>query len=287
MSLVEFQKTLKTLWLSPQGMEAMASEEAYAHFIQQSRLTDIEKTMMLGHPFERVKQYQYMVLGNIQDTLESIYPYTQQILGEQWNEWVKSYIGEHPPSSYLLSKLAETFPSFLAKQATIVANYPFLPDLARYEWQEAELLNALDETLPQKLKAKPDIDLQTHAPVLNPIASIFQSPWNIPQLVQQLEDKRPIQPQESSQPIWMLRLPEYPFSVSFHEVSPLLAVWLQFVFNMGQEAWSVSYQDTLEALTNWLQQSQPNISLATVQTEFENAFSNLLDSKIILGSLAT
>jgi hypothetical protein len=203
---------------------------------------------------ERLKQYQWMVFANHQEALEAIYPYTFQLLTDQWDALVSAYLQAHPPQSYQLFDVAKAFPSFLSEQEALTEAFPFLEDLATYEQLEAQLLK--DTTSISKAQAEnlknPCLadDLETTSPVLNPVAAAFSSFYAIDLIVEQLkqckeaETDLPTQWAITSEPLilWVYR--DSDFSCRFFKVSGVVQQLLSLALLLQGE--KKSYRALLE-----------------------------------------
>ena len=86
------------------------------------------------HTQEKIKIYRRLVKNGLQEPLNNIYANTKTILKNKWSELLLKYIETFPPDSPILNRVAEHFPTFLSKQKNILKQYPFIAELARYEW---------------------------------------------------------------------------------------------------------------------------------------------------------
>lgn len=130
-SLREIEKHLTSLW-----MDSGFRERVFAGTInQQMKPADGEKLDKRG-----ASLYARLInIGHV-DVMSSIYPYCSQLLGRQWESVVRDYISLFPPDHYRLNKTARRFPQYVLEKQSLMKKYPFLSELADYEWVEMELL---------------------------------------------------------------------------------------------------------------------------------------------------
>jgi hypothetical protein len=203
---------------------------------------------------DRLKQYQWMVFANHQEALEAIYPYTYQLVSDQWDGLVSAYLQAHPPQSYQLFDVVKAFPSFLSEQEALTQAFPFLEDLATYEQLEAQLLKdttSISKAEAQSLK-NPCLtdDLETTSPVLNPASSSFSSFYTVDLIVEQLkqckeaETDLPTQWASATEPLilWVYR--DLDFSCRFFKVSGVVQQFLSLALQSHGE--KKSYRVLLE-----------------------------------------
>jgi hypothetical protein len=127
----------------------------------------------------------------VEDTLRSFFPVTRRFFKSQWYDWVEQYRRQHPNPSFQLYQVASGFPAFLATQTETVAKYPFLLDLARYEWLEIEVLNAPNTERPEGFEpAVPDTvdELADWCPVPNQARRFARFDYNVPGILEALND---------------------------------------------------------------------------------------------------
>jgi hypothetical protein len=119
------------------------------------------------------------------DVMLSIYPYCAELLGKKWRSVVSQYLQECPPDHYNLNRTASRFPEFLATfQQEPKSKYPYLLELADYEWVEMELLEKDVKAQPcsRVLLQSPE-DFQSYYPVVNPALAIKHYTYPIPKII--------------------------------------------------------------------------------------------------------
>ncbi len=90
---------------------------------------------------ERVALYRELLYRNVDDALTRALPVLHGLLpADVWRSMVASYFADHRARTPLYPRMAEEFLSWLATHDAAPAWPPFLLELARYEWAEAEVL---------------------------------------------------------------------------------------------------------------------------------------------------
>lgn len=145
---------------------------------------------------EKLSLYQELMHNTVRDTLESIYPYSYQLLSqngqdaEAWIALAEVYRRAYPNGSYKLLGAVEHFPQFLSEQAEWLARYPFLSELALYEWLDMQVLNlpanhSSSMSLPAAL---PDLSkFQAFSPVWNQAYILHHFEFHLPGIVEALQ----------------------------------------------------------------------------------------------------
>ncbi len=123
--------------------------------------------------------YRRSVMGNLTAALESAYPVVAQLVGGPFfREAARQYLLEHPSESGDLNELGETFPAFLGDYGP-ARDLPYLPDVARLEWQVQTVYFAPDGEPPDLsalARAGPDDSLYF---MPSPACARLDSPWPV------------------------------------------------------------------------------------------------------------
>lgn len=122
--------------------------------IQQSRLANYCRTGELlpikGLTDNRVHTYRRLVYNVIDDTLQSAFPLTHDLLTEEeWNESVDTFFSNHACQSTSVWKMPFEFYQFIESDKYELKNkYPLLTELLLFEWLEVELYMMEDKIIP-------------------------------------------------------------------------------------------------------------------------------------------
>ncbi len=95
----------------------------------------------------RMAIYEELVFNNIEGFLSNGFPVIRSLFERsQWNEIVRGFICHHQCHSPLFSEITLEFIDYLsAKGRYLLDDYPFLIELAHYEWVEVSVIYADEE----------------------------------------------------------------------------------------------------------------------------------------------
>lgn len=139
---------------------------------QQSSLADYCRTENLNPELQvrkdRVHHYRRLVFNVVNDSLQTAYPITFQLLNEsEWEILVKLFFANHKPQSTQIWKMPKEFYQFVVdEQLEIKTQYPHLTDLLYFEWMEIEVF--MMEDIPYPDFDKNTTDLFIHPLSINP-----------------------------------------------------------------------------------------------------------------------
>lgn len=122
---------------------------------------------------KRLEVYRDLVKGSFNELLKKIYPNIYKLTNKEWKSLLSKYIEVFPPASPMLGKVGEKFPVFLSKQKKLLKKYPFIAELALYEWLELEIYEKEDYCN----SAKKNL-------ILNPTHKFCEFKYPIPEIVE-------------------------------------------------------------------------------------------------------
>ena len=86
---------------------------------------------------QRMAMYRELFFNNIDSFLSSNFPVLRSILtDQQWHELAQDFFVTHRCQTPHFSEIAEEFLDYLQNQRNTAEDYPFLLELAHYEWVE-------------------------------------------------------------------------------------------------------------------------------------------------------
>src|SRR6478752_1577329 len=92
--------------------------------------------------------YRHLFFGNISNLLATTFPVIRSIMDEkQWEALVRDFYATHRCETPLFPYIAGELAEYLLHERDSDADYPFLGELARYEWSEIALRHS-DEAMP-------------------------------------------------------------------------------------------------------------------------------------------
>ena len=143
-----------------------------------------------------VKLYSSLIEIGRMDLMSSIYPVIKELLGKKFKGLVQDYFECMPPEHYNLNQSAKRFPQYLLGLPKLMGRYPFLAELADYEWIELAVLEDVARDLRPSKEAGKDHEPEQFAaliPVLNSVFVCRSYRFAIPGLVEAITkaDKLP------------------------------------------------------------------------------------------------
>ncbi len=289
MSLASLQKAMGEALLSTKGLGVLAQEKPW-----QSFLNTPEGQSLSGCDRARLFLYEELLFASVEDTLSSLFPVTYHFLKPEWNSLVEKYRRQFPNRSFQLYHVAQDFPEFVQGLSGYMKKYPFLWDLALYEWLEIEVLNQEDDPLPSDLQpgfpAEPSM-LSVFMPVLNPIRRQHTFQYPIPAILTEASrreevgqgfdaftlDGQPVQPIETTMLIY--RDPET-FKARFFNLTPLTGALIEVMAE--HQSYEVSFKlihTSVEALAQ--------VPYETLAQQGIGLLNQCFQQKILLGSVPT
>lgn len=296
MSLKTFQQALRTLYTSEETQLAVQSVQHLETFAAQSDLTPAEQAGLLKTSLVGLDQYRFMLLANAQDTLESVFPYVRTLLGERWAEVTEAYFYQVPCPSFLIVDYGRGFSEFLSAEAERFPAFPYLPELAAYEWVEVELQNALNPNYPAALNPVVPTDVQSFAqlsPVLNETAVFLPCQYPIPDILENLDtaaqqgeiwDGDGITPNPTF--LWVFRNAQSPYHCRYFKLNALLAAWITTAWEAQQQNRQATYAQILYVVFEGIQTSIPGLQYADCLTQFLPIVQQLYQIGLLLGSIS-
>lgn len=138
MLLKNTQEVFWNLIVAPEGVEEGLKTNPSIHleswFKGDSKLPAVR----------RLNIYANMYFWRIHDAIKEDFPVLFKVIGEKnWNNLMVDYILKHPSSSPLLQYVGGDLVSFLSTYF-LTEQWPFLPDLAKLEWERAMIFEAKD-----------------------------------------------------------------------------------------------------------------------------------------------
>lgn len=84
-----------------------------------------------------LKIYRELFFNNICGFLDSTFPVCREAVGdESWLNYSRRFFKDHQCSSPLFLEISKEFLDWLSAQADILETYPYIAELAHYEWLE-------------------------------------------------------------------------------------------------------------------------------------------------------
>ena len=96
----------------------------------------------------RLDVYRQLFFSNVSNLLAGTFPVIRSILSDEtWQALVRDFYTHHHSATPLFPFIAGEFADYLLNERDTTDDYPFLAELAQYEWSEIALRHS-DEALP-------------------------------------------------------------------------------------------------------------------------------------------
>jgi hypothetical protein len=195
-------------------------------------------------PEQRMAMYRELFFNNIDGFLSNNFPVLRSLLNdEQWFELAQDFFSRHVSSTPYFSEIPEEFLAFLETERDNASDYPFMLELAHYEWVEMALAISKEANLNH---ARDIADLNKAQVRLSPVATVLAYQYPVHRISPTfLPNTAP------EQPTCLIVYRDALDDVHFVEITPLTYRLLAMI----QEQDSVSVDD---CLTQLLIENQPN-----------------------------
>lgn len=200
----------------------------------------------LGIQKQRMAMYRELFFNNINGFLASNFPVLRTLLNdEQWFDLAQDFFANHASQSPYFSEIPEEFLAFLEHERDNANDYPFMLELAHYEWVEMALAIAKEELVINNTKLIRESRVQ-----LSPLAWPLVYQYPVHKISPNFLPKAP-----SEQPTCLIIYRDIDDAVHFMEITPLTYRLLAMI----------EEQDSMvveECLTRMVQETQhPNPDL--------------------------
>ena len=198
----------------------------------------------------RMQIYNDLLFNNVEDFMSSGFPVLRTITSDdKWLRMMRDYFEHHNASTPLFPEMRREFLKYLEHERVAEADdYPFMLELAHYEWVELALTISDQEIDLQGIDT--ETDLLDAVPVLSPLAW----PLSYQYAVQRIgPDYLPDQPGE--QPTYLVVYRDLNDEVHFLELNPVTAHLLQLISQDGQQ----TSRQMLTSIAEQLQHPNPEV----------------------------
>lgn len=188
-SLREIEQTVATLWLNRQARQWLMSAKKGP---RPECLKDAPEEVLQTVDRKGIELYGGLISYGHQDVMESIYPFCSKLLGKKWKPLVEDYLLRCPAQHHNFNRLCAEFPQYVSLYCTdLLDRYPFLAELADYEWIEMEKLEDECRIVTQAhAPLETPEQIATLCPVVNPTVTIREYKYDITNLADRLEHDR-------------------------------------------------------------------------------------------------
>ncbi len=197
----------------------------------------------------RMAVYRDLLYNNIEGFMANNFPVIRRIMtDEQWHQLIRKYFANHKASTPLFSKLPTEFLLFLENEFDQQSRFPYLLELAHYEWVESSL--AMDIREIDFSGVDSEGDLLNGIPVINTLILKLSYEFPVHKIgPDYLPDKKP------DQQTYLVVYRDRNDKVGFMELNPVTARLLE---RLSEES-DLSGFDRLQAIAEEIQHPQPEI----------------------------
>lgn len=165
----------------------------------------------------RLAIYRRLVFGNSNSLLKSRFPVIHRLFSDdEWNNTIRDFLIKHRAQTPLFPEMGQEFVAYINQYRNNDPEYPFLLELAHYEYTGQSLVNSaagIDD-----VSFDPDGNILDGIPVFSPLACVLGYQWPVHRI---RPDYRPVE--QPGHPTWLLLHRNKNNKRSFLEVKPATA----------------------------------------------------------------
>lgn len=189
-SLNEIESFFCTLWMKPEARTWLLSGKDAES--APSGLKEISTEILSVIDRKGAGLYARSIEYEHKDTADRIFPYCAKLLGNRgWSRLISEYYDCHPSKHFDFNKICRDFPRYLnEKRLDLLQKYPYLSELADYEWLELE--KAEEDTVLESapyLQIKTVGDASLYYPVVNQTLCIRRYEFPVTEIAEKLAGK--------------------------------------------------------------------------------------------------
>lgn len=163
---------------------------------------------------ERMLMYRDLFFNNLEGFLSGNFPVLRSLLDDSdWLHLVQDFFSTHSCTTPYFSEISEEFLSYLQHERNKAGDFPFLLELAHYEWTEMSLAIAKDEAPP---KTEPVADILLAPLALSPLAWPLAYRYPVHRISSEFVPERP--PEQNT---FLIVCRDIEDEVNFIEITPM------------------------------------------------------------------
>lgn len=176
----------------------------------------------LGLNEHRMKMYHELFFNNIDSFLSGNFPVLRALLNDaEWQTLARDFFKSHKSETPYFSQIPEEFLSFLEHERDSSLDFPFLLELAHYEWVEMALSIAQEEILNSRQNSE---NLLNKTLSVSPLAWVLAYAYPVHKISPEF---LPVEPPE--QPSFLIAYRNTEDKVHFIEITPMTYRLLQLI----------------------------------------------------------
>ncbi len=196
----------------------------------------------------RIDMYRELLFNNINNFLASNFPVLRQIIDDaQWEALARDFFARHACSSPYFSEIPEEFLAYLQNERGSADDFPFMLELAHYEW--VEMAVAIAKEVTPAIHLPPD-SLAGHRISLSPVAWPLAYQYPVHKIAPSFLPTEP-----PAQPTFLIVYRNPEDEVQFLEITPMTYRLLEILQGNGQPLAT----DCLQQIATEMQHPQPEM----------------------------
>ena len=213
----------------------------------------------------RLKVYRELVYNNIESFIANSFPVLRKIIvNEDWHTMMRDYVANHQAHTPMFTKMPQEFLHYLEHERSEKnKDYPFLLELAHYEWIETSI--SMDSREVSFEDIEQDGDLLEDIPVISPLAMPLAYQWPVHKISSDyLPDTKP------EQATYIVVYRDRSDEVGFMELNPVSAKLIETCLNNTNQ---LSGKEILLAIAEQLQHPDPDVVInggLEIMQDFKN-----------------
>lgn len=219
----------------------------------------------------RMGIYRELFYKNIEGFIANGFPVLRKITeDEQWHAMVRDFMHRHQCHSPYFVEIAQEFLQYLdSEREAAETDFPFMLELAHYEWVELAL--DIDQAEIPTTGYNPQGDLLSGHPLVSPLVWVLQYQYPVHQISPEFIPEEPL-----PIPVFLLVYRNRQDQVKFMEINAVTARLLSIL----QERDMCRGEEAVTQLIEELQHPNPQV----VYDGARQALNHLLEKEIILGT---
>lgn len=198
----------------------------------------------------RMNIYNELFYNNVEGFMSNTFPVLRSLYeDDEWHALIRDYFEYHKAHTPLFPELPREFLKYLESERTPDdSDFPFLNELAHYEWVELAL-SVSDKSI-EDININPDGNLQTERPALSPLAWPLSYQYPVHQICTDFVPQQP-----GTTPTFIIAYRDPDDEIHFMEINPVTAQLLHLLTEHPEN----TGQQLLEQIADQLPQLDRNI----------------------------
>lgn len=276
-SLQEIEKAMSILWMDQEARDWLLSDNDEK--TAPALVLSFDPSIIAQLDRKGASVYARSITYEHHSMADRIFPFCAKALGNAWDQLVVDYYKIYPSSHFDFNKICLNFSRYLkeARQDDVLEKFPYLAELAEYEWLELEKLEDPHDIIRAENVQIDGLEkINSYAPVLNPTLSLCKFSYPIGDIASYLEkSKRPRKKFAAKNCRMVIYRDPETNNARFVELGEASAA----IVEMAKT--DASYMDLLKLTLSLTTESDP----AGITVEFLSLIEELQKDNIFIGSI--